>query len=394
MLMTKLRSIVRPKLVFCGDVMSRSIAALLISAGIFFFCARAHAQTPKADALIAEADNLAKQGHYSAAAKSAQKALALLEQAFGPNDPRLVAVLKEVARFFELEERYEESEAAYKRALALVEWLPKSDSVEIAGLKAKIAVVEAKRTRAGGSVHTAGAAHRNESLAGEVRRSFAPQPPMPSPSGAAPAPTSVALPPPEVPIPQFPWPPPPPSARYEFPQDTFNRYSTVGEVSSAILKALESSGYVERSFFRTGDGGVALVTRLEKIGNDGFPAAEVERWPAGFDDNPASFVDFVRGLFFAKAGRYRVIVFVLQEAYFTQSHETATGQMAEDWLRGGANKLPPALADRPFGKNSTATALIYEFASDGSAVKEVVSSLTGKQHLQRAGLLAALEKAQ
>jgi hypothetical protein len=55
-------------------------------------------------------------------------------------------------------------------------------------------------------------------------------------------------------------------------------------------------------------------------------------------------------------------------------------------------KLPPQLAGKRFGKDSTCTALIYEFASDGSSVKRVTSSLTGKQHLQKAGLLPALER--
>ena len=87
-------------------------------------------------------------------------------------------------------------------------------------------------------------------------------------------------------VPFFPWPPPASSARYVFPQETFSSYSTVGDVSTAILKALEHSGYVERSFFRTEPGGVVLVTRLEKIGGDGTPAPEQERWPPASRTRP------------------------------------------------------------------------------------------------------------
>jgi hypothetical protein len=124
--------------------------------------------------------------------------------------------------------------------------------------------------------------------------------------------------------------------------------------------------------------------------SDGSSATEAERWPGGY--SPASFGDFVRGLFFAKPGRYRVIVFVLQEASFRMSRETASRQQADEWLREGLNKLPPAFASRPFGRDSTCTALIYEYASDGSSAKPVGSALTGRQHLEKAGLLASIEK--
>ena len=220
-------------------------------------------------------------------------------------------------------------------------------------------------------------------------------PPSAAPLSAAPAAGATpSAPGPAQPMPQFPWPPPASSAQYVFPQDSFSRYSTVGEVSDAILTALERSGYVERSFFQTGDGGIALVTRLERIGIDGSSAAGAERWLAGFDNSPASFADFVRGLFFAPAGHYRDIVFILQEASFKTSEKQATAEDAEKWLTQGLIKLPPQFAVKPFGKDSTCTALIYEFTSYGTAAKPVPvkSSLTGKQHLIKAGLLAVLER--
>ncbi len=87
------------------------------------------------------------------------------------------------------------------------------------------------------------------------------------------------------------------------------------------------------------------------------------------------FIDFVRGLFYVKAGHYRVIAFVLQEKAFAQSEQKATGKDAETWLAEGAFKLRAWLANRPFGKDSTCTALIYEFESDGAAVKTSLARL-------------------
>jgi hypothetical protein len=288
--------------------------------------------------------------------------------------------------------RNDEAEAAYRRALTLLERLPAPAQKEIAELKAKLAFAEmnSRRAEAERASRALGASR------GFAKRELtAPPPPPPSapavsgsPSGTGGSQSLVQS------IPQFPWPPPEASTKYAFPKEVFSRYSTVGEVSDAILTALERSGYVERSFYQTGDGGIALVTRLEMITSDGSPAPDAERWPAGYDNNPASFADFVRGLFYAKAGRYRDIVFILQEASFRTSGIKATAEDAEKWLTQGLIKLPSELASKPFGKDSTCTALIYEFTSAGTAEKPVPvkSSLTGKQHLQKAGLLALLER--
>jgi len=53
--------------------------------------------------------------------------------------------------------------------------------------------------------------------------------------------------------------PPAASASYVLPRVLFEKDATVGQVVDAIVSALERKGYVERSFFRTGAGGVALV---------------------------------------------------------------------------------------------------------------------------------------
>jgi len=193
-------------------------------------------------------------------------------------------------------------------------------------------------------------------------------------------------------MPEFPWPPPAASASYVLPDRLFDGYRTLGDVTKAILEALEQNGYVERSFFRTDPGGVALVTRLERINDDGSPS--VARWPAGGQrqDSTRGLLDFLQGLFFVDPGHYRVIVFVLQDLPFSQSAETITAQQAHAWLVMGANVLPSELAALPFSGGHV-TVLIYEFASDGSKVQVVTSELTGKQHLERAGVLTALDKA-
>ena len=196
------------------------------------------------------------------------------------------------------------------------------------------------------------------------------------------------------PLPEFPWPPPQASASYVLPDRLLANYHTVGDVTGAIIGALEQSGYVERSFFQTRGGGVALVTRLERINDDGTSSADAERWPNGgqYSASKEGLLQFLEGLFYVDPGHYRVIVFVLQDMPFSQSATSVTGEEARAWLRSGANVLPPDIAGRPFGgaDGGHCTALIYEFASDGTKVHVVESRLTGKQHLEKAGVLAGL----
>jgi hypothetical protein len=195
-------------------------------------------------------------------------------------------------------------------------------------------------------------------------------------------------------LPDFPWPPPAASSSYVLPKHLFNERDTIGQLADSIISALERSGYVERSFFKTPHDGTALVTRLERIHEDGSPWAGNERWPThGAKHNTgADLLSFLRGLFYADPGRYRVIVFIIQDMPFFQSQEKVTGEEARAWLRSGANKLPRETADRPLS-SADCTALVYEFTSDGTAVRVVESHLTGKEHLERAGVMAFLQKA-
>jgi hypothetical protein len=194
-------------------------------------------------------------------------------------------------------------------------------------------------------------------------------------------------------LPNFPWPPPAASASYVLPQSLFISQVTMGEETEAIIAALERNGYVERSFYGTPAPGVALITRLERINSDGSPASAAERWPAGeYQSDPVNLAQFLHGLFYAEPGRYRVIVFIIQDQPFTQAVDKVfSGEQAKALLPSGANVLPPMVAERPV-KESHCTALIYEFSNDGAVMRKVESRLTGRQHLEKAGLLAALEK--
>jgi hypothetical protein len=197
-------------------------------------------------------------------------------------------------------------------------------------------------------------------------------------------------------LPEFPWPPPASSAFYVLPNAFFAKTKTMGSAAELILASLERNGYVERSFFRTRPGGVALVTRLERINDDGSSAMASERWPSEARSRPSSLdlFRFWRGLFFAEPGHYRIIVFILENFPFTQDDKGVTSTEANSWLNRGSDVLPPAVGRETFSSTSFTIAhcdaLIYEFANDGSVERKVNSRLTGKQHLEKSGILTAL----
>jgi hypothetical protein len=99
-------------------------------------------------------------------------------------------------------------------------------------------------------------------------------------------------------LPEFPWPPPTSSASWVLPKNWFESFHTLGEVVGAIVSALERNGYVEKSFFEIKEGGVALVTRLERIGDDGSSFLEPQRWPRDRQSytNTNDLIGFLRGL--------------------------------------------------------------------------------------------------
>ncbi|MGO9543778.1 MAG: tetratricopeptide repeat protein [Rhodomicrobium sp.] len=356
------------------------------------------------------------------AIEDAEKALHQAEKEFGKRNLRLVKFLTALAQTLVANDQSKEAEAAYRRALTILKQAPRRNRGELTELKIAISKLKIALSKLK-------IADEDAALYAEDEAAFTSLPPdelavrkveknhgwskavaileevaieedavgcdiASIDNDVAPDAAACYGPPAKAPsqtkfLPDFPWPPPASSASYVFPGEIFSRYSTVGEVSSGILKALDNLGYAEHGFFGTAPGGVALVTRLERIAGDGTPAPAVERWPNGFQARQPNMVEFLKGLFFVQTGHYRVIVFILQDLPFQQKPLGVSGEEAKAWLHAGLNTLPKEIADRPFG-TGTCTALIYEFASDGMSVKLVDSAVNGKQHLEKAGLLAAL----
>jgi tetratricopeptide (TPR) repeat protein len=389
-----------------GRIVLLAAAVLALS---YFSALQSWAQLDEVEGLNKRIAELSQANKFSQAIPLAQRALSIRESALGPDHPDVATALNTLAELYVAQHRYAEAEPLYRRSLAIQEMALGPNHPNVAQARQQLLQLRLRETTlqrpqelreqqaaatplplppaAASRSPKVGAAPPAPSL--NMRSGGTRGGPIPPPSSGSSASSGTA---PSA-LPDFPWPPPAASASYVLPRTIFASRSTVGQVVDAIVSALERTGYAERSFFRTQANGVALVTRIERINDDGTARAESDRWPAALQ-NPQSSSDligFFKGLFYVDRGRYRVIVFILQDLPFSQSTDRVAGPEARAWLREGANILPREVANRPFG-DGNCSILIYEFASDGTAVRMVESRMTGRQHLEKAGVLTFLEK--
>jgi hypothetical protein len=211
---------------------------------------------------------------------------------------------------------------------------------------------------------------------------------------SAPANTSVPV------MPEFPWPPPEPSAiAYPTLGAVGNRAgtgATLGDVDSRIAEALAAGGYDEKAYYGV-RGGFAVVTSLEQIDLDGFPEYS-DRWATELA--PLSFEAFsldryLQALFSVPKGHYRIFVFIVTRDLVIQSGTPVSQGVAQTWVLEGANKLPGYMTTIRYTKEYSCTVYVYEFVQSGvgeEANQNIPSRISGKEHLEHAGLWETLER--
>lgn len=199
-------------------------------------------------------------------------------------------------------------------------------------------------------------------------------------------------------LPAFDWPPPRPTTRRTLARQLVatSGTPTLGGVADRLQAALESAGYVEYGYYRLAPGGFALATRLERIHSDGRPMADPKRWEMArkplqrFELN-----EYLRALFDAAPGRFRIIVFAVTAAPLAASAAAPSAATALEWPAQGAAALPEALRGQAYANDFQTHALIYEFEARGNAKDAVFlnqSAITGETHLRQAKLLRALQR--
>jgi hypothetical protein len=157
---------------------------------------------------------------------------------------------------------------------------------------------------------------------------------------------------------------------------------------------LTFGGYWEGTYYSVPEG-FALVARLERINVDGSPVFGNGRFDTSYDPlSVFSVGNYLRALFLAPPGYYRVIAFIVTPIPFSATGGPITADTAAMWIAEGANILPPALAGRPYSANFVCTALIYEFEKRdaGSNPEErKPGRLSADVHLTRSRLLEGMK---
>lgn len=195
-------------------------------------------------------------------------------------------------------------------------------------------------------------------------------------------------------IPRFPWPPPEASAFANIPEDRLlkpNGKTFFKDVADKLREAFEKAGYGEKSWYQVPDG-FALVSRMEQIYPNGRPMEEEVRWTPNVDNPPIfSLESYLKALFTAPKGRYRVIVFVVTDMNLIQSEKTVSPEEAMAWLKRGCMEFPPEIGHYPYTNRHYCKAFIYEFEQkDHNAILKNPSNLQGREHLEKAKLWSAL----
>lgn len=198
----------------------------------------------------------------------------------------------------------------------------------------------------------------------------------------------------------FPFPPPKASTYVEIKRNLLFADSaksmTLAEVNDTLDQALTKAGYVEKSYYQVPDG-FALVTRLEKINEDGSPKPEQARWVGAKEKQRIfSISDYLKQLFTANPGYYRIIVFIVTSQSFSQDgKQTVSREEAMNWLTEGNLQLPESIAQKSYTKQHKCTALVYQFERPNSAAQETIlltpSSVPATSHLTRSGLFKGLQ---
>lgn len=196
----------------------------------------------------------------------------------------------------------------------------------------------------------------------------------------------------------FPWPPMLPSSMMVMERALVTGRTkpqlSLGQVDQRFSTALTKAGYGEKSYYEV-PGGFALVTRLERIYPDGSPATD-DRFPSsGAGVSGMGLWQYVRALFSAPLGRYRVIVFVVTDATFQPSMKTLNSAEAAKLLQRGFNRLPRDLGAKSFGAAHDCTILVYEFetsvAMPAGRFIGTTEAIAAPAHLDRSRVRAELQ---
>ncbi|HEY5746645.1 MAG TPA: hypothetical protein VIU12_11250 [Chryseolinea sp.] len=193
-------------------------------------------------------------------------------------------------------------------------------------------------------------------------------------------------------FPKFPWPPPRATSAVLIPSVFFSGLTTFDAVDEKICKALDKSGYVEKSYYAV-PGGFALVTHLEQIKVQGDTIASPNRWTQSAPQLEFSLSNIIDQLFHAHPGYFRIIVFIVTPQPFPASSSPIALPEAEKLLVEGYDALPPQMASGQLPAGTKCKIHVYQFKKPESDPAIFLGDgVTADVHLRKAGLWNSLNR--
>ncbi len=198
-------------------------------------------------------------------------------------------------------------------------------------------------------------------------------------------------------IPAFPIPVPQPSREIEltkllspFSENISKDSLRLKDIDKEIIEALSRKDYEYRYFSFLNDG-FALVTKLEKINDDGSPDTS-NRWSDDLNydlEDNFSIQNYLHALFNAPVGMFRVIVFTVSAESYKTTGEITKNE-TEKLMEEGLSSLPSSIAELPYTSEHRIRALIYQFEKKGNSDPEKADGkLTAREHLVASGIIEA-----
>jgi hypothetical protein len=167
---------------------------------------------------------------------------------------------------------------------------------------------------------------------------------------------------------------------------------TLGILFDRIKDAMRRAQIHESSVYAVGNDGFAVVGRMEQIEEDGRAKPGFERWnvePIPRQRTEFGLSEYLRVLFSAQPGRYRVIVLIVTGRLITAGPQQPTPSEMTHILKAGVGDLSEQLRVKVLQSSGRCEALVYEFyrPSEDADPRWVDSShLQPTDHLAGAGL--------
>jgi hypothetical protein len=195
-------------------------------------------------------------------------------------------------------------------------------------------------------------------------------------------------------LPYLAWPLPEPSSAKVFLQNEIQGLdlSTVGSLSNNLESILVDRGYERFSYYNI-PLGIAMVTQLERIEEDGTPFPHPERWKYGdmsLSIENFSFASFLARFMGVDVGNYRVLIFVIADdnIILNPSGDTPTTSFVESVASDGALILPSKLYSYPFENAMRLSLFVYEVEKKQTNEVEISDlNIHVKEHLTKSGII-------